>query len=81
MNKPTDLSVFVVPGIPESQKTPPLRLTDRQGRSTMVKGFRISVEASEQLAFLALECRKKQQHLLIEALNMLFEKYGKPPIA
>jgi len=37
--------------------------------------------AKKQLAILAIECEQTQQALLSEALNDLFKKFGKPPIA
>jgi len=37
--------------------------------------------AKKQLAILAIETDKTQQVLLSEALNDLFKKYGKQPIA
>jgi hypothetical protein len=37
--------------------------------------------AKKQLAILAIEVEQTQQALLSEALNDLFKKYGKQPIA
>jgi hypothetical protein len=52
---------------------------DRIGkRATIVQ---MPEAAKKQLAFLAIEKDTTQQALLTEALNMLFNKYGKPPIA
>jgi hypothetical protein len=34
-----------------------------------------------QLKMLAAETGRTQQHLLAEALNLLFAQHGKPPIA
>ncbi len=41
----------------------------------------ISPEAHKQFRLLAVETGKKGEGLLREALNDLFTKYGKPPIA
>ena len=35
----------------------------------------------QQLKILAAETDKTEQRLMQEALNLLFQKYGKPPIA
>jgi hypothetical protein len=35
----------------------------------------------KQLAQIALDTDKDQADLLVEALNLVFERYGKPPIA
>ncbi len=43
--------------------------------------FRVNPTAIKQLEFMAVESDKTRQTLLIEALNDLFRKYGKPPIA
>lgn len=47
-------------------------------RNVMV---RLSPEAFDQLHDLFYEQRRPKQQLLAEALNDLFVKYGKPPIA
>jgi hypothetical protein len=52
---------------------------DRAGKRATL--FQIPEAAKKQLAFLAIESDTTQQALLTEALNMLFSKYGKPPIA
>jgi hypothetical protein len=52
---------------------------DREGKSTTI--FQVPEPAKRQLAYLAIDESRTQQSLLIEALNDLFSKYGKPPIA
>ena len=52
---------------------------DRAGKRATL--FQLPVAAKKQLAILAIERETTQQALLVEALNMLFEKHGKPPIA
>jgi hypothetical protein len=52
---------------------------DREGKSTTI--FQVPEPAKKQLAYLAIDESTTQQALLIEALNDLFSKYGKPPIA
>ena len=42
--------------------------------------FRIKPEAKKQFAILATELDMKQQELIAEAMNLVFEKYGKDPI-
>jgi hypothetical protein len=43
--------------------------------------FWVPAAAKKQLDYLTLEEETTQQALLTEALNDLFKKYGKPPIA
>lgn len=52
---------------------------DRVGRKATL--FQVPEPAKKQLAILAIEEDKTQQALLSEALNDLFTKYGKQPIA
>jgi hypothetical protein len=52
---------------------------DRAGRAPLP--FWATVAAKKQLRILAAEIDKTQQDLMTEALNMLFQKYSKPPIA
>jgi hypothetical protein len=52
---------------------------DREGKSTTI--FQVPEPAKRQLAYLAIDQGRTQQALLIEALNDLFSKYDKPPIA
>ena len=52
---------------------------DREGKSTTI--FQVPEPAKRQLAYLAIDEGTTQQALLIEALNDLFSKYGKQPIA
>lgn len=52
---------------------------DRVGRKATL--FQVPQSAKKQLAILAIEEDKTQQVLLSEALNDLFIKYGKQPIA
>lgn len=63
-------------------KTPRARTgqpPSRQGTKTIAGHFDPAV--SRQFRILALEQDKTGQDLLREALNGLFRKYGKPPIA
>ncbi len=52
---------------------------DRAGRAPLP--FWATSPAKKQLRMLAAENDTTQQDMMTEALNMLFEKYGKPPIA
>jgi hypothetical protein len=52
---------------------------DRAGRAPLP--FWTTAPAKKQLRMLAAENDTTQQDLMTEALNMLFEKYKKPPIA
>jgi antitoxin-like ribbon-helix-helix protein len=52
---------------------------DREGRKSMP--FWTTEAAKKQLRVLAAELDTSQQDLMTEALNMMFQKHGKPPIA
>jgi antitoxin-like ribbon-helix-helix protein len=52
---------------------------DRVGKRATL--FQLPAAAKKQLAIMAIENETTQQELLVAALNMLFERYGKPPIA
>ena len=52
---------------------------DRVGKRATL--FHLPAAAKKQLAILAIEHETTQQALLVEALNMLFTKHDKPPIA
>jgi hypothetical protein len=52
---------------------------DREGRVSMP--FWTTTAARKQLRLLAAEQDGTQQSLMAEALNLLFAKYRKPPIA
>lgn len=56
-----------------------VRPPSRLGKKTVAGHFDPAV--SRQLRAIALEHDSTVQELLSEALNGLFEKYGKPPIA
>ena len=43
--------------------------------------LRLPPVVHDQLREMAFVGRKSQHELLLEALNLLFERYGKPPIA
>ena len=53
--------------------------------SLITKGFRIKPEAARQFDVLKAEVsgngKDKGPALIAEALNLLFKKYGKPPVA
>ncbi len=44
-------------------------------------GVWVDPAVRKQLAQLSLDTDKDQSDLLVEALNLMFERYGKPPIA
>ena len=57
----------------------PAARNDRAGRTPMP--FWTTLAAKKQLRIMAAENDTTQQGLMTEALNMLFQKNGKPPIA
>jgi hypothetical protein len=86
--KAADLAKFQV-NIEKPDQPPPA--SEKKVRppdaKLITKGFRISPEAARQFDLLKAEMetgtngKNKGPALIAEALNMLFEKYGKPPIA
>ena len=86
--KPADLAKFQVniekpaprPAVSEKKAKP-------AEAKLITKGFRITPKAAQQFDLLKAEVeigangKNKGPALIAEALNMLFEKYGKPPIA
>lgn len=64
---------------PDRAVTPQEKRPDREGRTAMP--FWVPVTARKQLRMLAAELDTTQQKLMSEALNLLFQKYSKPPIA
>jgi hypothetical protein len=71
----------VFAGLPKlSERSPePMPRPDRVGRAPLP--FWATSAAKKQLRMLAAENDTTQQDLMTEALNMLFTKYSKPPIA
>ncbi len=63
----------------EESQTQTGYIGSRQGKK-MIGGY-FEVEVSRQLKDIANQSDKTVQEMLREALNDLFEKYGKPPIA
>ena len=69
-------------------ETPAPRKRERRPAAVplITKGFRIKPEAARQFDMLKAEVegkngKDKGPALIAEALNLLFEKYGKPPVA
>lgn len=65
------------PAVDQSPSPPPR--PDRVGRMALPSWA--TAAAKRQLRILAAELDMTQQSLMTEALNALFQKYGKPPIA
>ena len=91
MAKAGDLSRFQVnvekPPAVGGAPAPAPRGERRQGSVVLItKGFRVKPEAARQFDVLKAEAegvhgKDKGPALIAEALNLLFEKYGKPPVA
>lgn len=79
MAKRASLSSFMAdkPGAP-----PPAELAIEDGKEKpRGQTLRLSPEAWKQLKLLAVERATTSHALLIEAVNALFQKHDKPPIA
>ncbi len=61
--------------------TPIGRTVQRSRIGKVSIGVWVDPAVRKQLAQLSLDTDKDQSDLLAEALNLLFERYGKPPIA
>jgi len=59
---------------PSSQSAP-----SRKGK-VVISGY-FDTAVRQQLAILSIKQEKSQAAMMAEALNMLFERYGEPPIA
>ena len=59
-------------------KPPATRPPSRQGKVIIAAYFD---EGAQQFAILSVKQRCTQAALLAEALNLVFERYGEPPIA
>jgi hypothetical protein len=86
--KAADLSRFQVNvEQPPVEETPAVRKKGRGAPAVplLTKGFRIKPEAARQFDVLKAEVsgngKDKGPALIAEALNLLFKKYGKPPVA
>jgi hypothetical protein len=89
MAKAADLSQFQV----NAEKPPaeeaalsPQRERSKATVPLITKGFRLKPEAARQFEMLKAEVegvngKDKGPTLIAEALNLLFDKYGKPPVA
>ena len=86
--KAADLSRFQVnveKPISEEETIPHKKANGSTSSSLITKGFRIKPEAARQFDVLKAEVtgngKDKGPTLIAEALNLLFKKYGKPPVA
>ena len=87
--KPADLSQFQVniEKPPEEEARPAPKKKKRAAALTLItKGFRVKPEAARQFDMLKAEIsgengKEKGPALIAEALNLLFKKHGKPPVA
>ena len=73
-----------IPPPPEANAEPIQRQRQRAQQAPddrKLLPFRLSKAARYQLRLMAVELDKTQQDLFEEAMNDLFRKYGKPPIA
>ena len=61
--------------------TPTRRTVQRSRIGKVSIGVWVDPAVRKQLAQLSLDTDKDQADLLAEGLNLLFERYGKPPIA
>jgi len=77
--KHQDLSKVFATLSPDKATELTYKRPDRVGKRATL--FYLPAAAKKQLAILAIERETTQQALLSEALNYLFKKHGKQPIA
>ena len=65
--------------LPEAAPPPAAQVPSRRGKVVISAYFDPAVR--QQLAILAIKQEQSQAAMLADALNLLFEKYGEPPIA
>ncbi len=78
--KPSSLAdVMARKAVPATEQAPP---TTPAGPATIkTLTLRLPEVVHDQLREMAFTSRRAQHDLLMEALNLLFERHGKPPIA
>lgn len=92
MAKPTDISTFTVhktgksPNASPSAGAQPIESIKKESAKLKKAGFLVTPEALQQFTILKAEQGRDDPKnigpmLIAEALNLLFKKYGKPPIA
>ncbi|WP_169546510.1 ribbon-helix-helix domain-containing protein [Sneathiella aquimaris] len=69
--------------VPESKANKVPQGDNRAGTRENTKGqtLRLNEDAWAQLKYMAIDQRRPAHALLVEAVNELFKKYGKAPIA
>ena len=83
--KPTSIADAIAkkrapsPSIPDPLTPPPAQTASQQ--SMRMLSFRAPEIVIDQLKDMAYHGKRSQQALVNEALNLLFEKHGKPPVA
>ena len=75
--KPTSLSDAMA----KKQTAPQLETAAPDGDALRTLTLRLRPIVHDQLREMAFVARQSQHSLLMEALNDLFQKHGKPPIA
>jgi hypothetical protein len=88
MPKAGDLAAFSVKkrNAPAIIEPTSIERSQKSAPKLITKGFRVLPEAAHQFEMLRAELGKEHPKdmgpkLIAEALNLLFNKYGKPPIA
>ena len=72
----------VTPAPPASNLPPSLQIPQQPSRRGKVAITQwVDPAVRKQIARMAIDLDSSQSALVAEALNLLFEKYGKPPIA
>jgi len=75
--KPTSLSDVMA----KKAAVTPVPTVPAAGGETRTLTLRLPPVVHDQLREMAFTARKSQHSLMMEALNDLFQKHGKPPIA
>ena len=76
--KPTSLSAVMTK---KAAAAAPAPTPPAESGETKTLTLRLPPLVHDQLREMAFSARQSQHSLLMEALNLLFERHGKPPIA
>ena len=67
------------PSVAPTANPPPKRVPNRAGKVAVTQW--VDPLVRKQISLIALDTDRYDYEVVNEALNLLFEKYGKPPIA
>lgn len=79
--KPTSLAAAMTRKTTVAAPQAPVAPPQEKDGEVKTLTLRLPIVVHDQLREMAFSGRTSQQALMLEALNLLFERHGKPPIA